>query len=219
VPGLLRALGRWDLLALVINGIVGAGIFGLPAKVQALLGVYGLGAILVCAAIIGLVILCFAEVASRFTETGGPFIYAGAAFGPLPGFLTGWLLWIARVTGCCAICSLLLQYLADLSPVMNQGAGRSATATVIISGLTVIHVQGIRRAALFGNLVTLAKLLPLLLFVAIGLFHIDWTRFQHAEPPINERFAQAVLLLGFAFVGWESVVVAAGETRDPRRSP
>lgn len=189
MSGLLRALGRWDLLALVINGIVGAGIFGLPAKVQALLGVYGLGAILVCAAIIGLVILCFAEVASRFTETGGPFIYAGAAFGPLP------------------------------SPVMNQGAGRIATATVIISGLTVIHMQGIRRAALFGNLVTLAKLLPLLLFVAIGLFHIDWTRFQHAGPPINERFAQAVLLLGFAFVGWESVVVAAGETRDPRRSP
>src|SRR6202034_1991118 len=100
---------------------------------------------------------------------------------------------------------------------MNQCARRSATATVIISGLTVIHVQGIRRAALFGNLVTLAKIVPLLLFVAIGLFHIDWTRFQQAGPPINERFAQAVLLLGFAFVGWESVVVAAGETRDPRR--
>ena len=214
---LLRALGRWDLLALVINGIIGAGIFGLPAKVQALLGVYGLGAILVCAAIIGLVILCFAEVASRFTQTGGPFIYAGAAFGALLGFLTGWLLWIARVTGCCAICSLLLQYLADLGPAMNRGAGRIATATVIIGALTVIHVQGIRRAALFGNLVTLAKLLPLLLFVAIGLFHIDWTRFQHTGPPINEHFAEAVLLLSFAFVGWESVVVAAGETQDPQR--
>jgi basic amino acid/polyamine antiporter, APA family len=214
---LLRVLGRWDLLALVINGIVGAGIFGLPAKVQALLGVYGLAAILVCAAIMGLVILCFAEVASRFTETGGPFIYAGAAFGPLLGFLTGWVLWIARVTGCCAICSLLLQYLADLGPGLNQGAGRIATGTVILGGLTVIHVLGIRRAAFFGNLVTLAKIIPLLLFVAIGLFHIDWTRFQHARPPINEHFAEAVLLLGFAFVGWESVVVAAGETEDPRR--
>ncbi len=216
-PSLLRALGRWDLLALVINGIVGAGIFGLPAKVQALLGVYGLAAILACAAIIGLVILCFAEVASRFTQTGGPFVYAGAAFGPLFGFLTGWALWIARVTGCCAICSLLLEYLADLEPAMNHGAGRIATATAIIGGLTVLHVQGIRRAAFFGNLVTLAKLAPLLIFVAIGLFHIDWSRFQHARPPQNEHFAQAVLLLGFAFVGWESVVVSAGETQDPRR--
>jgi APA family basic amino acid/polyamine antiporter len=216
-PSLLRALGRWDLIALVINGIIGAGIFGLPGKIQALLGVYGLAAILVCAGIIGLVILCFAEVASRFTETGGPFLYAATAFGPLFGFLTGWALWIARVTGCCAICSLLLQYLADLDPAMNQGAGRFATATVIIGGLTVIHVQGIRRAALFGNLVTLAKLAPLLFFVALGLLHIDWTRLQHAGPPINEHFAEAVLLLGFAFVGWESVVVAAGETQDPRR--
>jgi amino acid transporter len=216
-PTLLRALGRWDLLALVINGIVGAGIFGLPAKVQALLGVYSLGAILVCAAIIGLVILCFAEVSSRFTQTGGPFVYAGAAFGPLLGFLTGWMLWIARVTSCCAICALLLQYLAYVGPAMNQGAGRIATATAIIGGLTVIHVQGIRRAALFGNLVTIAKLAPLLLFVAVGLLHIDWSRLQYAAPPPNTNFAEAVLLLAFAFVGWESVVVAAGETRDPRR--
>jgi amino acid transporter len=215
--GLVRALGRWDLLALVINGIIGAGIFGLPAKIQALLGVYGLGAIVVCAAIIGMVILCFAEVASRFTETGGPFIYAGVAFGPLPGFLTGWVLWIARVTGCCAICSLLLQYLADLNPAMNQGPGRIATATVIIGGLTVIHVQGIRRAASFSNVLTVAKILPLLLFVALGLFHLDVTRFRPEGPPLNAHFAEAVLLLGFAFVGWESVVVAAGETQDPRR--
>jgi amino acid transporter len=216
-PGLLRALGRWDLLALVINGIVGAGIFGLPAKVDALLGVYGLGAILVCAAIMGLVILCFAEVASRFTQTGGPYVYAGAAFGPLPAFLTGSVLWIARVTGCCAICALLLQYLAYLGPAMNQGMGRVATATAIIGGLTIIHVQGIRRAALFGNLVTFAKLIPLLLFVGIGLFHIEWPRLQHASLPLNRSFAEAVLLLSFAFVGWESVVVAAGETQDPQR--
>ncbi len=214
---LLRALGRWDLLALVINGIVGAGIFGLPAKVDALLGVYGLGAIVVCAAISGLVILCFAEVSSRFTQTGGPFVYAGAAFGPLLGFLTGWVLWIARVTGCCAICALLLQYLAYLNPAMNEGAGRVATATAIIGGLTVIHVLGIRRAATFGNLVTLAKLAPLLLFVGIGMFHIDWSRLQHGATPLNANFAEAVLLLAFAFVGWESVVVAAGETADPRR--
>jgi amino acid transporter len=216
-PRLLRALGRWDLLALVINGIVGAGIFGLPAKVQALLGAYGLGAILVCAAIMGLVILCFAEVASRFTQTGGPYVYARVAFGPLPGFLTGLVLWVARLTGCCAISALLLQYLAYLSPAMNQGIGRVATATGIIGALTLLHVLGIRRAAVFGNLVTLAKLMPLLLFVGVGFFHVDWQRLQHGAPPLNQNFAEAVLLLSFAFVGWESVVVAAGETQDPRR--
>jgi basic amino acid/polyamine antiporter, APA family len=215
--GLLRALGRWDLLALVINGIVGAGIFGLPAKVHSLLGVYGLGAILVCAAIIGLVVLCFAEVASRFDETGGPFVYASAAFGPFAGFMTGWLLWVARVTGCCAICSLLMQYLSFFSPGLNQGIGRVLTATAIIGALTFIHYTGVKRAALVGNILTVGKLVPLLVFAAVGLFYIEPGRFAHAALPANTNFAQAVLLLGFAFVGWESVVVAAGETRNPQR--
>jgi basic amino acid/polyamine antiporter, APA family len=216
-PGLLRALGRWDLFALVINGIIGAGIFGLPAKVQALLGTYGLWAILACATIIGVIILCFAEVASRFGETGGPFVYAAAAFGPMTGFLSGWVLWVARVTGCCAICNLLLQYLAYFNPLFNEGAGRIVTATAVIGGLTAIHYFGIKRAALLGNVLTVGKLVPLLVFVAFGLFHLDPTRFAYAGPPPNARFAEAVLLLGFAFVGWESVVVTAGETLNPQR--
>ena len=214
---LLRAIGRWDLLALVINGIVGAGIFGLPAKVHALLGVNGLWAIVACAVIIGLVVLCFAEVASRFEQTGGPFVYAGAAFGPLMGFLTGWILLAARLTGCCAICSLLLEYSAFFSPALNRGAGRVVAAVFIVGTLTLVHFLGIQRAVLFGNIVTVGKLLPLLIFVAFGLSHVDLASLSPAAAPVNAHFAQAVLLLGFAFVGWESAVVTAGETRNPQR--
>jgi len=215
--GLLRAIGRWDLLALVINGIIGAGIFGLPAKVQALLGVNGLWAIIACAVTIGLVILCFAEVASRFEQTGGPFVYAATAFGPLAGFLTGWLHWVARVTGCCAICSLLLQYAAYFSASFNQGRGRVVAAALVVGALTLVHYFGIKRAVLLGTIVTIGKLLPLLIFVAFGLLHMDPARFSRIGPPINAHFAQAVLLLGFAFMGWESAVVTAGETRNPQR--
>lgn len=214
---LLRAIGRWDLLALVINGIVGAGIFGLPAKVHALLGVNGLWAIIACALIIGLVVLCFAEVASRFTQTGGPFVYAAAAFSPLTAFLTGWVLLAARLTGCCAICSLLLQYAAYFSPGLNQGAGRVLGTVIIVGTLTLVHVLGIKRAVLFGNIVTIGKLLPLLAFVALGLPQMDLARFTQAAAPANAHFAQAVLLLGFAFVGWESAVVTAGEAHNPQR--
>jgi basic amino acid/polyamine antiporter, APA family len=185
--------------------------------VQALLGVYGLAAVVVCAAIIGLVILCFAEAASRFAVTGGPFVYAGAAFGPFAGFLTGWVLWVARVTGCCAICNLLLQYIAYIRPDFNQGVGRAMTASAILGSLTVIHVLGVKRAALFGNIVTVVKLTPLIVFVVIGLFHMDPARFAPDGMPISAHFAEAVLLLSFAFVGWESVVVSAGETRTPQR--
>lgn len=214
---LLRGLGRWDLFALVINGIVGAGIYGLPAKVQSLLGAYAIIAILICGAIMALIILCFSEVSSRFDDTGGPFLYAGSAMGPLAGFLSGWMLWIARVTGACAICNLLLQYLAYLNFHLNQGGGRITAAAAIIGALIVIHCMGIKRAALFGNVVTVGKLVPLAIFVAVGLFHLDSTRFVHTTPPSNAHFADAILLLAFAFMGWESVVVAAGETRNPRR--
>lgn len=210
-------MGRWDLLALVINGIVGAGIFGLPGKVQSLLGVYGLWAIVACAAVIGLVILCFAEVASRFLETGGPFVYAGTAFGPFAGFLTGWLLCVARVTGCCAIANLLLEYSAFFDLNWNQGRGRVVGAAVILGTLSVIHYVGIKRAALFGNIATVGKLAALLIFIAFGLWHMDAARFAHGRLPLNTHFAQAVLLLGFAFMGWESAVVTAGETRNPQR--
>jgi basic amino acid/polyamine antiporter, APA family len=215
--GLSRALGRWDLIAFVINGIVGAGIFGLPGRLQSLLGVYAIWAIVACAVIMALVVLCFAEVASRFVETGGPFVYASAAFGPFAGFLTGWVLWIGRVTGACAICSLLLQYVAYFNPDWNRGPARIIAAAAIFGVLTVIHFLGVRRAALFGNIVTVGKLAPLLVFVSLGLFHLHPARFVHAGLPANARFAEAVLMLGFAFVGWESVVVAAGETRHPRR--
>ena len=214
---LLRAIGRWDLLALAINGIVGAGIFGLPSKVDALLGANALWAIVACAAVIGLIILCFAEVASRFVETGGPLVYATSAFGPLAGFMTGWVLWVARVTGCCAILSLFLQYAGYFLPNINRSPGRTVAIVVVVGTLTLVQYFGVKRAVLLGNIVTVGKLLPLLLFVGFGLLHLDFTRFSASAPAVTGHFAQGMLLLGFALVGWESVVVTAGETLNPQR--
>ena len=104
--GLVRGLRRWDLVALVINLIIGAGIFGLPARVFALAGTYSLLAYAVSAVAIVLIILCFAEVGSRFRATGGPDLYARVAFGPLMGFQVGWLLWLGRIAGLAALCNL-----------------------------------------------------------------------------------------------------------------
>src|SRR5437667_8435690 len=97
-PSLVRGIFRWDLLALFVNGIIGAGIFGLPSKVFALSGSYSLIAFAACAVVVALIVLCFAEVSSRFDRTGGPYLYARTAFGPLVGFEVGWLTWLARVT-------------------------------------------------------------------------------------------------------------------------
>ncbi len=113
--GLIRGIRRWDLVAIAINGIIGAGIFGLPSKVFSLIGTYSLIAFVVCAIVVTLIILCFAEVGSRFDETGGPYLYAREAFGPTVGFEIGWLIWLARLTAFAANCNLLVNYLGFLS--------------------------------------------------------------------------------------------------------
>ena len=108
--GLIRGIRRWDFVALVVNAIIGAGIFGLPAKVYGLIGSYSLIAFLVCALVVTLIILCFAEVGSRFDATGGPYLYAREAFGSIVGFEVGWLMWLARITAFAANCNLLVGY-------------------------------------------------------------------------------------------------------------
>ena len=95
---LVRGIRRWDLVAITINGIIGAGIFGLPSKVYSLIGTYSLIAFVACALVVALIILCFAEVSSRFDETGGPYLYARAAYAPAVAFEVGWLIWLVRVT-------------------------------------------------------------------------------------------------------------------------
>ena len=216
-PRLLRVVGRWDMVALVINGIVGAGIFGLPQKVHALLGAWGLLAIVACAILMGFIIACFAEVSSRFTETGGPYLYAAEAFGPFTAFVVGWLLWLARVTGLCAIAGVLAEYLSFLVPAVGSGVPRALLLAAVICSLAALHIRGTRGATRFGTIITIAKLAPLLLFVALGLPHISAVAFDFAVQPGRKDFSSAVLLLGFAFVGWETALVAAGEMREPRK--
>src|SRR4026207_336217 len=113
--GLIRGIRRWDLVAIAINGIIGAGIFGLPSKVFSLIGTYSLIAFVVCALVVALIILCFAEVSSRFDETGGPYLYAREAFQPAVAFEIGWLIWLARITAFAANCNLLINYLRYFS--------------------------------------------------------------------------------------------------------
>src|SRR5436190_13778635 len=108
---LRRDIRKWDLVALVLNIVIGAGIFGLPARAFALAGVYSLAAYVVCAVPILFIVLCFAEVSSRFKETGGLYLYAREAFGPLVGFEIGWLSWLTRVTGIAGLCNLFVDYL------------------------------------------------------------------------------------------------------------
>jgi amino acid transporter len=215
--GLVRGIRRWDLLALVLNTIVGAGIFGLPSRVYALAGSYSLLAYLVCAIPVILIILCFADVGSRFRETGGPYLYARTAFGAFAGFEVGWLMWLARVTAFAALCNLFVGYLSYFVPVAADGLGRWLVIVTVVSLLTALNIAGVRATTRVNNFFTLGKLLPLVVFVGVGLFFIDPRRYQFVTPPSYHGFSQAALLLVFAFTGFEMAIIAAGETRDPQR--
>ncbi len=214
---LIRGIGRWDLTAIVINTVIGAGIFGLPSKGYALIGTYSLLALLICACIISLIVLCYAEVASRFRETGGPYLYAHRAFGAGPAFGVGWLNFIVRVTTQAANVNLLVTYVGFLWQPATDPFSRIAIIGVVCGGLFLINFLGIRQAAVTTNLLTAGKLLPMLIFIVVGLFFIEPSRLTFGPLPQYSSFSTAVLLLIYAFVGFESSVVSAGEVKEPQR--
>ena len=167
--GLIRSIGRLDLVAVTINSVIGAGIFGLPARVFGLVGDFSLLAFLVCAVFASLIVICFAEVGSRFTETGGPYLYAREAFGPVVGFETGWLMWLARVSSFAANSNLLVGYAAYFWPAIATGNGRNVFLCAVAAVLITVNIVGIRNATQMNNLFTAGKLIPIALFLAAGL--------------------------------------------------
>jgi amino acid transporter len=215
---LVRGIRRWDLVAITINGIIGAGIFGLPAKVHALIGTYSLIAFVACALVVALIILCFAEVGSRFDETGGPYLYAREAFPPAVAFEIGWLFWLVRITAFAANCNLLINYLSFFWTAATSPGWRAAIIVLVVIVLAIINLLGIRQAAIVSNLFTVGKLVPIIIFIAAGLFFLNPSSYNFGPTPTTSAFSQSVLLLVYAFTGFEMATIPAGEVRDPQRS-
>jgi len=215
--GLVRRIYRWDLVALVLNCVIGAGIFGLPSKAFALAGTYSLVAYLVCAALVVLIAICFAEVGSRFRATGGPYIYAREAFGALAGFETGWLLWLARVTAFGSLANLFVGYLGIFWSGAGTGVARTIVMTAIVVAFTVLNLIGVRPSAIVTDLFTVGKLTALLFFVVAGMFVLSRANYSRAFVPSYGQFSQAVLLLVFAFSGFEMAVIPSGEIVEPAK--
>ena len=216
--GLVREIRKWGLVALGINIVVGAGIFGLPSRVYSLSGSASLIAYAICAVATILIVLCFAEVGSRFTETGGPYLYARKAFGPVVGFEVGWLRWLNGVLAIAANSNLFADYFGYVSPFLTTGNGRRIVIAGAILLLAGINIVGVRDTTIASNILVVGKLIPLVLFVALGLFFLDPHRLAITSRPTYSGLSGSVLLLTFAFGGFESLGIPAGEARDPRRA-
>ena len=202
--GLSRSIGTVGIGLLALNGMIGAGIFGVPAGAAALAGAWSPLVFVACGIALAAVMLCFAEIASRFTRTGGPIVYMNSAFGRYAGFQTGWAFYVARVTSFAANLSLLLASVAWLWPAADRGPVRTALVVVFVGLLTWINVVGVKAAVRALGGLTVLKLLPLLALVIFGLSLLDDSLGQlvESDPPSAAGFGTAALLVVYAFVGW-----------------
>lgn len=214
-----RNLGLWGIWMLVVNGLIGAGIFGLPSGAAALAGEYSVLVYAFCALLILPIILCFAELGSYFRGTGGPIRYGTLAFGPFVGFQGGWLYYLARLISFSANTVLLTDSIAYFIEGAGTGTGRIISLAVICVALSVINVLGSVESIRSMTLFTVIKfavliLLPLGGFILLGSEVIP--SFDSPTPPSADLGAAALLLI-YAFVGFEGAVVPAGEAKRPER--
>jgi amino acid transporter len=162
------------------------------------------------------VALCFAEVGSRFERTGGPYLYTRAAFGRFVGFEVGWMQWVTRVTSQASVVNAIALALGFYWPAITNGMVRGTVITVITLGVGVINYRGIRPSAFVLNLFTIAKLVPLAMFILVGVWFIDPGRFTLPGPVSLSQVSTAALLLIFAFGGYDVIGVPAA--RRPTRA-
>lgn len=214
---LRRVISRMGFGAMNINGVIGAGIFGLPAVAAASTGAFSPWMFVIAGILTYSVVLCFARAASMFRNTGGITVYATHAFGPVVGFQAGWLSYLGRVSAVGANSNLLVTYASFFWDPANTEPYRSIIMCVLISGLTWVNVRGIKSSLGVVYFFTILKLLPLSLLILFGLGHIDLQMLSGAQVPEFGVLGETLLIVVYAFVGFEGSVVAAGEGRYPRR--
>lgn len=204
--------------AIALNGMIGAGIFALPAIAVARTGLFSPWIYLACALLIMAIVLVFARVASYFQDTGGPVIYATEAFGPFIGFQTGWLLTLSRAAGFAANAHLLVTYAGWFwSPLGDAGFYHTVAVGAVCIVLTAINVIGIRQGMLAIFAFTVMKLLPISLLVFFGIAQTNPEIFTSAQIPPLDSLGETMLIIFYAFMGFESAVIPAGEARNARR--
>jgi amino acid transporter len=217
-PTLRRALGRWDLTGVGINQVIGSGIFLLPASLALQVGGWSWIAVALVALLALLIALNFAEAGSRFEGTGGAYLYTRAAFGRFVSFEVGWMLWVARATSWASVVNGLADALGYYWPGALGGLLRTAIIATVVLSIMAVNLIGIRQSAIVVNTLTWAKLTPLVIFIIVGLPYVTPAALVPGVAPGWEQVSTSALLLIFAFGGYETIPVPAGEAKDPRRA-
>lgn len=219
-PPLVRALGRWTMVALVVNGVIGSAIFGLPDDIVRLVGDAAPWAYLIAAAAMLVFMAVFAELSSQFNEAGGPYLYAREAFGRFAGIQMGWFTWLVRITAAAANANLFVIYLGEFWPAATQPLPRALILAALLGTLTLINLRGVSGAARLSNVFTAAKLLPLAALIVLGLAlapEAVGNPPPSPTPPGVDAWTSAFIVLLFTFGGFDMALIPAGECKDTRR--
>jgi len=216
--GLNRTIGVWGLSANIVNLVVGAGIFVLPAMVAAGLGSASLLAYLFCGFLIALIMLCFAEAGSEITDSGGPYTYIESAFGKYAGFITANLFLTAILTAGGAVANAVADILAGFIPILDYRAARILFFLLMFGFFAWINIRGVRLGIGLVALTTIAKLAPLLLLVLIGWKDVTGANLFWDSIPAVGSVGEMSLILFFAFMGAEVGLSVGGEVKQPQKT-
>ena len=215
---LKREIGVWGLSANIINSMIGAGIFVLPAVIATGLGSASILAYLFCGFLITLVMLCFAEVGSRITDTGGAYTYIETSFGKYPGFITAVLFLLSSITADAAVANAVADILSLLFPFFHGNFIKILFFFFLFMGLAYINVTGLKKGLGFVKIVTLLKIVPLLIIILIGFKDVSASNLYWESIPSIKQIGEMSLVLFFAFTGAESGLSVSGEVRNPKKT-
>ncbi|HTK82264.1 MAG TPA: amino acid permease [Bacteroidota bacterium] len=218
-PGerLVRSMGQWDLLALTVNSLIASAIYVMPGTIAGLTGAWSPYVHIVAALVTLIFVLIFAEVSSRFASAGGPYLYAYEAFGPFIGFEVGWIAYLTRLAAIAANYNLFITYLGYFFPGIPAGIGKAIVLFLLIAFLTIMNIRGVRQGARTVDFITIAKLAPLFVLIAAGMFFIDTGNLRPGQFPSSENILRSIFLLSFAYGGFEIATIPSGESVNPQR--
>ena len=217
--GLKRVVGITGLSLNIINITVGAGIFVLPAIVGIELGGFSIFAYIFCGVMMATIMLCYAEIGTRVTNSGGSYAYVEAAFGDLAGFIVNWLTVFGwSILGSAALMNIVADSLSVIFPVLTITWVRALLFAVLLGFLLVTNIRGAKEGVAFTKVITVIKLLPLLAIVIFGFSYIDSENLQWENLPSLNTFSNSTLALFFAFAGFETALGVSGEIKNPKRT-
>lgn len=217
--GLKRVIGVPGLTLSIISGVIGAGIFALPAIVSMALGAFAIFGYVVCGILLATILLCYAEIGSRVTGSGGSYAYVEAAFGDLPGYIINWMYFFGwGLLGSAALMNIIADSLAVLFPVFTNALIRAALFFILTAFMILINVVGAKQSIILIKIITVVKLLPLFAIIIFGFRYINAANLHWEHLPSFKTFSDTTLILFFAFAGFETSLGASGEIKNPDRS-